>query len=177
MSSLALKITLFCFELFHNWLLGRIDTPHPATPWSHILLLLFSHVQLFVTTWTAVQQASLSINNSRSLLKIMSIKSVMPSNHLILCPPLLLPPSIFPSIRVFSKWVSASHQVAKGLEFQLQHRSFQWTLRTDLLWDGLVGFPYTPRDFQKSPPTPQLKSINSSALSIIYSPTLTFIPD
>ena len=65
MSSLALKITLFCFELFHNWLLGRIDTPHPATPWSHILLLLFSHVQLFVTTWTAACQASLSFTISR----------------------------------------------------------------------------------------------------------------
>ena len=60
-----------------------------------------SHVQLFVTQWTACQ-ASLSITNSQSLLKLMSIESVMPSNHLILCRPLLLPPSIFPSIRVFS---------------------------------------------------------------------------
>ena len=55
-----------------------------------------------VTPWTAQHQASLSITNSRSLLKLMSIESVMPSNHLILCQPLLLPPSIFPSIRVFS---------------------------------------------------------------------------
>ena len=61
-----------------------------------------SHVQLFVTPWTAARQASLSINNSWSLLKLMSIESVMPSNHLILCHPLLLLPSIFPSIRVFS---------------------------------------------------------------------------
>ena len=61
-----------------------------------------SRVQLFATPWTAAQQASLSITNSRSLLKLMSIKSVMPSNHLILCRPLLLLPSIFPSIRVFS---------------------------------------------------------------------------
>ena len=60
-------------------------------------------VQLFVTSWTAACQASLSITNSQSLLKLMSIKSVMPSNHLILCHPLLLLPSIFPSIRVFSK--------------------------------------------------------------------------
>ena len=60
-----------------------------------------SHVQLFVTPWTAVCQASLSITSSWSLLKLMSIESVMPSNHLILCHPLLLPPSIFPSIRVF----------------------------------------------------------------------------
>ena len=61
-----------------------------------------SHVQLFVTPWIAPCQASLSITNSWSLLKLMSIESVMPSNHLILCHPLLLPPSIFPSIRVFS---------------------------------------------------------------------------
>ena len=61
-----------------------------------------SCVQLFVTPWTAAHQASLSITNSRSLLKCMSIELVMPSNHLILCRPLLLPPSIIPSIRVFS---------------------------------------------------------------------------
>ena len=61
-----------------------------------------SHVYLFVTPWTAARQVSLSITNSRSLLKFMSIESVLPSNHLILCHPLLLPPSIFPSIRVFS---------------------------------------------------------------------------
>ena len=62
-----------------------------------------SHFQLFATPWTAVCQASLSINNSQSLLKLISIESVMPSNHLILCRPILLLPSIFPSIRVFSK--------------------------------------------------------------------------
>ena len=62
----------------------------------------FSRVQLFATPWTAACQASLSITNSWSLLKFMSIVSVMPSNHLILCCPLLLPSSIFPSLRVFS---------------------------------------------------------------------------
>ena len=61
-----------------------------------------SHVQLFVTPWTAKHQASLSITNAQSLLKLMSIESVMSSNHLILCHPLLFPPSTFPSIRVFS---------------------------------------------------------------------------
>ena len=63
---------------------------------------LLSHVRLFVTPWTAACQASLSITSSRSLLKLTSIGSVMPSSHVILCCPLLLPPSIFPSIRVFS---------------------------------------------------------------------------
>ena len=67
------------------------------------LVQSLSHVQLFATPWTAAHQASLSITNSWSLLKLMSIESVMPSNHLILCRPLLLLPSIFPSIRVFSQ--------------------------------------------------------------------------
>ena len=61
-----------------------------------------NHVRLFATPWTAAHQASLSITNSRSLLKLMSIASVMPSNHLILCDPLPLLPSVFPSIRVYS---------------------------------------------------------------------------
>ena len=95
---------------------------------------LLSHVQLFATPWTAARQASLSITNSYSLVKLMSIGLVMPSNHLILCHSLLLPPSIFPRIFVvwetkigcLFKWVSSSHQVAKVLEFQLQHQSFQW---------------------------------------------------
>ena len=69
---------------------------------------LLSHVLLFATSWTAALQASLSITNSKSLLKLKSIESVMPSNHLILCCPRLLPPSIFPSIRVFSN-ESAPH--------------------------------------------------------------------
>ena len=91
-----------------------------------------SHVQLFAAPWTATCEASLSITNSQSLLKLMSIESVMPSNHLILCYPLLLLPSIFASIRVFSR-VSSLQQVARVLEFQLQHQSFQWIFRTDLL--------------------------------------------
>ena len=77
-----------------------------------------SRVRLFATPRTAARQASLTITNSRSLLKLKSISLVMPSNHLILCHPLLLLPSIFPSIRVFSN-ESALHQVAKVLEFQL----------------------------------------------------------
>ena len=63
---------------------------------------LLSHVRLFATPWTEASQASLSITTSQSLLKLMSVESMMPSNHLILCHPLILPPSIFPSIRAFS---------------------------------------------------------------------------
>ena len=75
------------------------------------------------------------------------------------------------------QWVSSSHQVAKVLEIQLQHQSFQWTPRTDLLQDGLVGSPCSPRDSQESSPTPQFKSINFLMLSFLHGPTLTFIHD
>ena len=77
-----------------------------------------SHVWLFATPWIAAHQASLSITISQSSLKLMSIKSVMPSSHLILCHPLLLLPPIPPSIRVFFQWVNSSHEMAKVLEFQ-----------------------------------------------------------
>ena len=73
------------------------------------------------------------------------------------------------------KWVSSSHQLAKVLVFQLQHQSFQWTRRTDLLYDGLVGSPCSPRYLQKSSPTPELERINSLSLSFLHSPTLTSI--
>ena len=75
------------------------------------------------------------------------------------------------------KWVSSSHKVAKVLEFQLQHQSFQCIFRTDFRWDGLIGSPCSPRDPQESSPTPQFKSINFSALSSLYSPTLISIHD
>ena len=135
-----------------------------------------SRVRLFATPWTAARQASLSITNSQSLPKPMSIELVMPSSHLILCCSLLLLPSIFPNIDLF-QWVSSLHEVAKVLELQLQRQSFQWTPRTDLLQDGLVGSLCSPRDSQESSPTPQFKSINSSVLSFLYSPTLTSIHD
>ena len=90
-----------------------------------------SWVWLFATPPTAAHQASLSITNSQSLLKLMSIMSVMPSYHLILCHPLLLPPSIIHSLHQgLFKWVHSSHQVS---EFQFQHQSFQWIFKTDFL--------------------------------------------
>ena len=75
------------------------------------------------------------------------------------------------------QWVNSSHEVAKVLEFQLQHQSFQWTSRTDLLQDGLVGSSCSLRDSQESSTTPQFKSINFSALSFPHSLTLTSIHD
>ena len=137
---------------------------------------MLSHVQLFVTVWTAACQASLSITNSWSLLKLMFIKSVMPSNHLILCRSLLLP-SIFPSISVFSSESVLCIWWPKLLEFQLQHQSFQWIFRADFFQDWLIGSLCSPRDSQESSPTPQFKSINSLAFSFLYGPTLTFQHD
>ena len=120
-----------------------------------------------------------TITNSRSLLRLMSSESVMPSDHLILRCPLLLLPLILPIIKVFSnesvlriRWPASASK-----EFQLQHESFQWILRTDFLENGLVGPPCCSRDSQESLPTPQFKSINSLALSFLYSPSLTSIYD
>ena len=137
---------------------------------------LLSRVRLFVTSWIAARQASLSITNSRSLLKHMSIESVMPSSHLILRRPLLLLPPIPPSFRVFSN-ESTLHMRWPKYWFQLQHQSFQWTPRTDLLQDGLVGSNGSPRDTQESSPKPQFKSINFLVLSFLHSPNLTSIHD
>ena len=136
-----------------------------------------SHVPLFAIPWTAAHQAPLSITNSRSLPKPMSIESVMASNRLILCHRLLLLLSIFPSIMVFSNESALRIRWPKYWSFQLKHQSFQWTPRTDLLQDGLVGSPCSPRDSQESSPTPQFKSIISSVLSFLHSPTLTSIHD
>ena len=133
-----------------------------------------SCVRFFVTPWTAACQVSLFITYSWSLFKLMSIESVMPSNHLILCCPLFLPPSIFPRIRVFSnEW---------GLRIRwLEYWSFRFNISPSNEYSGLISFrvgsPCSPRGSQESSPTPQFKSVNSSALSFLYSPTLTSIHD
>ena len=86
------------------------------------------------------------------------------------------PPAPHPSQhQSLFQWVNSSHEVAKVLEFKLQHHSFQRNPRADLLQNGLVGSPCSPRDSQESSPAPQFKSINSSALSLLHSPTLTSI--
>ena len=94
----------------------------------------------------------------------MSIESVKSYNHLILCCPLLLLPSIFPSIRVFPS-DSSLHQVASILELWLQHQSFPWIFRVDFLQDSLV-WSCCPRDSQESSPAPQFKSMNSLVLQL-----------
>ena len=146
------------------------------------LMVQFSSVQslsrvwLFATPWLTAHQASLPITNSWSSLRLTSIESVMPSSHLILCHPLLLLPPIPPSISLF-QWVNSSHEVAKVLEFQLQRHSLQRNPRADLLQNGLVGCPCSPRDSKGSSPKSQFKSINSLVFSLLHSPTLTSIHD
>ena len=109
--------------------------------------------------------------------KLMSIESVMPSNHLIVCCPLLLLPSIFPSIRDFS------YESALRIRWP-KCWSFSFNISPSNEYSGLTSFrmdwfesPCSPRDSQESSPTPQFKSINSSALSFLSSPTLTTIHD
>ena len=119
-----------------------------------------------MTPWTAACQASLSFTNSWSQLKLMSIESVMPSNHLILCCPLLLPPSVFLSIRVFS------NESALHIRWP-KYWSFSFSISPSNEYSGLISFrmdwsPCCPRDSQESSPTPQFKSISSSVLSFLY---------
>ena len=108
---------------------------------------------------------------SRSLLKFMSVESVMPSNHLILCCPLLLLPSIFPSTRVFSS-ESALQSGDQSIGASVLPMNIQdWFLL------GLTGLISYPRDSEESSPAPQFKSISSLVLSLLYGPTLTFVHD
>ena len=129
-----------------------------------------SPVWLFATPWTVAHQASLSITNSWSLLKLMSIESVMPSNHLIHCHPLLLLPSIFPSIRVFS---SKSVLCIRWPKYQ----GFSFNISPSNKYSELISFRMDWLDLlavqgtlKESSPTPQFRSISSLALSFLYSP-------
>ena len=131
---------------------------------------LLSHVWVFATPWTAACQASLSIANSWSLPKHMSIESVMPSNHLISCHPFHFLPSIFPSIRVFSN--------ESALHFRWpKYWSFSFNICPSNDHPGLISFRMNWLDLlavqgtQESSPTPQFKSISFLALSLLYGPT------
>ena len=128
------------------------------------------------TPWTAAHQSSLSITNAQSLFKLMSSESVMPSKYIILCWPLLLLPSIFPSIRVFP------NESALHIRWP-KYWSFSFNISPSNEHPGLISFRMDWLDLlavqgtQESSPTPQFKSINFSALSFLYSPTLTSIRD
>ena len=135
-----------------------------------------SRVWLFATPRIAARQASLSITNSRSLLKLIFIESVMPSNHLSLCRPFLLLPLIPASIRVFSNESAVHIRWPK-------YWSFSFNISPSNEHSGLVSFRMDWLDLLavqgtlESSPTPQFKSISSLALSFLYIPTLTSIHD
>ena len=136
-----------------------------------------SHVRLFATEWTAARQAPLSIPNSQSLLKLMSIESVMPSNHLILCCPLFLLPPIPPSIRVFSNESVPHIRWPKYWSFSLSispANEYSGLISFRMDWLNFLAVQGTLKSLLQ---TPQFKSINSSAVSFFYSPTLTSIRD
>ena len=142
-------------------------------PAKGVVFQVLSHIQLFATPYTAPCQASLFLTISQSLLKLMSIESVMPSNHLVLCHPLLLP-STFPSIRV------VSNESALRIRWP---KYWSCIISPSSEYSGLISFRIdwldlcSPRDSQESSPTPQFKTINSSLFSLLYSPTVTSIHD
>ena len=139
--------------------------------WSYSVQFSCSVVSDSVTPWTAALQASLSITNSRSFLKLMSIESVMPSTRLILCHPLLLLPPIPPSIRVFSSKSTLHMRWPK-------YWSFSFNISPSNEHPGLISFRMdwlnllAVQGTLKSSPTPQFKSINFSLLNFLYSPSL-----
>ena len=129
-----------------------------------------------MTPWTAAHQAYLSITISQSLLKLISIESVIPPNHLILCRPLLLLRQSFPASGSFLRsqfFTSGGQSIGVSASASLPPKKSHG----DLLQNGLVGSPCSPKDSQESSPTPQFKSINSSVSSFPYSSTLTSIHD
>ena len=135
-----------------------------------------SRVQLSATPWITACQASLSITNSQSPPKPMSKEPVMSSNHLLLCRPLLVLPSIFPTIRVFS------NESALRIRWPKEW-SFSFNTSPSNEHPGLISFRMDWLDLLavqgtlESSPTPQFKSINSSVFSFLHSPTLTSIRD
>ena len=138
---------------------------------------LLSHVWLFKTLWTAAHQPSLSFIISQSLFKFMPTELVIPSNHLILCHPLLLLPSIFPSIKVFSNESALLIRWPK-------YWSFSFSISPSNEYSGLIFFRMdlfdlleVQRTLREFSPAPQFKSISSSAVSLPYGLTLTSIHD
>ena len=137
-----------------------------------------SRVRLFETPWISARQAAMSIPVHHQLpeftqTSVHQVSDAIQPSHPLSSPS---PPALNPSQHQgLFQCVNSLHEVAKVLEFQLQHQSFQRNPRVDLLQNGLVGSPCSPRDSQESSPTPQFKSINSSALSLLHSRTLTSI--
>ena len=139
-----------------------------------VLLQSSGHVWLSETQQTSAHQASLSFTISFIMIKFMSIESLIPSTNLSSAIPFFSCTQSFQVSRSFSVSLLFS-LYGKSLEFQLQYQSFQWIFTVDSLYDWLICSPCCPRNSQQSSPLPEFKSINSSALSLLYGPTLTFI--
>ena len=142
-----------------------------------VVVQSLSHVQLFETPWIAGHQASLSFSISQSLLKLMSIELMMPSNHLILCRPLLLLPLIFPSIRVFSNELALHIKWPEYWSFSLSispSNEYSGLISFRMDWLDLLAVQETLKEFS---PTPQFKTNYSLMLSLLSCPTLTSKPD
>ena len=140
-----------------------------------IVVQSLSRVRLFATPWNAALQASLSFTISRSLLKLMSIESVMPSNHLILCRPLLLLPSIFPIISVFSNESALDLRWPKYWSFSFSispFNEFSRLISFRMDWLDLLAVQGTLKSLLQHH---SLKSIDSLVLSLIYGPSLTSV--
>ena len=157
-----------CVQRYHQLHTPRGKTPSLVPVCVTVAVQSLSQVQLFVTPWAAAHRASLSLTISWSSPKFMSIGSVIPPNHM-LCHPLLLLPSILSQPQGLFRWIGCLHS--------FQHQSFQWVFRVDFLQHGLVGSPCSPRDSQESSPTPQSVSISYLVFNLPYGPTLTMIHD
>ena len=166
-----------------NWIcvfyIGRWILYHRTTWEAHnndfSSIQSLSRVQLFAIPWITARQASLSITNSQSLLKLMSTESVIPSNHLILYRPLSSCLQSLPELGSFSMsqfFASGGQSIRVSASTSVLPMNIQ-----DWFPSGLVGCPCSPRDSQESSPTPQFKSINSAVLSSLHSLTLTSVHD
>ena len=163
---------LIIISIFHSPKV--IEIKPKVNKWELSSVQLLSHVRFIATPWNAAHQASLSITDSWSLLKLMFIESVMPPNHLILCRPLLLLPSIPPSIRVLSNESAFRIRWPKNW-------SFHFSISPSNKYSGLISFRVDWLDLLAVQGTLksllQFKSIHFSVLSLLYGPPLTSIHD
>ena len=146
--------------------------------WFVVVFQLLSHIWLFAIPWTAVHQGSLSFTIFRSLLQLMSIVSMMPSNHLILCYPFLFLPSLTSNMGVFSSESALCIRWPKYGRFSFSiSPSIEYSVLISFRIDWFVLLAVGPRNSQESSLAPQFKSISSSALSLLYGPALTAVQD
>ena len=144
-------------------------------PFVAVLVQSLSRVQLFVTPWTAALQTSLFFTISWSLLRFMSMELVMPSNHLILCCPLLLLPSVFLSIRVFANNSALHIRWPQYSSFSISpSNEYSGLISFRINWFDLLAVRGT---LKEASPAPQFESISSTVLSLLYDPTPTSIHD